>query len=193
MARRSTSWVCVPVAAAIALSLTGCTEPAEVDSAQLSLDGTRIALTFATCNKIDAVEVDETDDTVTVTPNGAHSRFETTRLDCLDGAVAQLEEPLGDRTLINSSTNTAVPVMPALSAELTDWPYDPARVTASEYEAALDQFVTCLEAEDPQVDAWIVQGLNSKSWDFHKEPDVRGNVDVPAITVCDERILQPLQ
>jgi len=193
MFRNTARWACVPLAAAIALTLTGCTEPPQVQSAQLSLDGTRIALSFATCNKIDAVEVEETADTVTVTPNGAHSRFETMRLDCLDGAIAQLEEPLGDRTLFNSATNTAVPVMPSLSRDEIAWPYDMDRFTVEQYEEALDEFLTCVEAEDPEVEAWVTQDLNAKFWDFHKEPDATGNVEVPALAVCDERFLAPLR
>ncbi|WP_084040316.1 hypothetical protein [Demequina sp. NBRC 110053] len=175
------------------LALTACAPQTEVDAAELSLDGTRVAVTFDSCNEAEPVQVEESEDEVRVTPSGSGGLVELAGDDCQDYVVVQLADPLGDRALVNGATGAAVEVAPAPPESTLDWPYDRDRVSVVEYEAALDDMVACLEDEDPLIDAWVTQELNWLGWDFAKEPDENGTVEAPAIAVCEEQVLTPLR
>ncbi|WP_084104341.1 hypothetical protein [Demequina sp. NBRC 110056] len=185
------AWGCA-LACGVAVALGACAPATEVDAAELSLDGTRVAITFDSCNEAEPVEVDETTEQVTVTPSGSGGLIESAGDDCQDYVVVQLAEPLDSRTLINGATGTAVEVASAPPENTVDWPYDRAEVSEAEFAAAIEDMVACLEAEDPLVDAWVTQELNWPGWDVAKEPDANGTVEVPAIAVCEERVLVPL-
>lgn len=45
----------------------------------------------------------------------------------------------------------------------------------------------------PTGEVVIVDDLNWKTWDFSKEPDENGNMSMPAIGVCQTRVLDPLR
>jgi hypothetical protein len=181
------------VAVAFALGVAGCAPPTEVDDARLSLDGTRVAVTFASCNEAEPVEVDETASEVTVTPSGSGGLIELAGDDCQDYVVVQLAEPLAERTLVNGATGANVDVAPAPPEAAIDWPYDHGRVAEAEYAAALNDMVACLETEDPLIDAWVTQELDWLAWDFSKDPDESGTMEAPAIATCEERVLAPLR
>lgn len=98
------------IAALLALGLTACstTREAELFAARLSSDGRSINLGVAACNPRDAdVTVDEGSDEVhvlvTVTDPSENE-------DCGTEVMIDLDDPLGDRALIDASTQRRVDV-----------------------------------------------------------------------------------
>ena len=180
--------------AALAVSLvTACASMVEVDSAEVSIDGLRIAVTFNSCGVVTSASAEETAESVVIWARPSTEVKGLSGQDCQDRVVVQLHEPLGDREVIDGATERSVTVSgPTPESEIA-WPYDRSRFTEADYEAALEEMVRCLESEDPKIDAWVVDELNMQIWDFHKEPDDDGYLDIPAIDICEERILAPLE
>lgn len=61
-----------------------------------------------TCNATLTTEVVEIAETVTITVTAAHS----TTNDCLDRAVVELYEPLGQRRIVDGPTGNTLPLTP---------------------------------------------------------------------------------
>lgn len=176
-------------------SLAACSlfNRVEIESAQQSLDGTRLALVFMTCNSVTSATVEERDDVVRVFPQRLEASESGGETDCLDEVVVQLAQPLGDRAVVNDSSGNTVDVAQSPPADALDWPYDRTLATSAEYERALERMVDCLEDADPHLTARVVPGLNWNSWSFDKAPDHEGNLEVPAIEECDATTLAPLR
>ncbi len=163
--------------------------------ARASLDDTRIELVLASCNAALVVDVIESSDDVVVTVSDADAPLiRTSGEDCLDIYVVHLDEPLGGRTLVDGTTDSVVSVVKPLSDLGMSWPYDRNRVTEEQYLAALDAMVVCLETEDSEIDAWVHQALDWKTYRWDKEPDEQGYLSrPPALDICHEKHLRPLE
>ncbi len=93
---------------ALAVLLAGCSRSPEIMTAYLSADGMTIELEVDTCNADLAFQVEESDTAVAITVEAEND----TNDDCLDNLVISIDEPLGDRDLIDRSTGEVVRVVP---------------------------------------------------------------------------------
>lgn len=175
------------------LALGGCSNAVEATRAEVSIDGTNVAVSFASCNEVESATAEESEKQVTITATPERQTRGSAGDDCEDRVVVTLAEPLGDRMLVNGGTGAEISIDDSASEQDPVFPYASERVSQAEYEAALEDMVECLETEDPAIDAWVTQELNWKTWDFHKESDSEGNMSAPAIAICSERILEPLE
>ena len=186
--RRARAAVATAVLATLA---AGCSAAVPVDEAQVSLDGRRLELLLDACNADTQVRVDESADQVAL--RASRDDVISSRLgsgDCQDVAYVDLASPLGDRAVVDRSEDRQLPV----SMPQPAWPYDRERITPSEYEAALQDLVRCLEQRDPQITAEVVRGLNFPTYDWTKPADEEGTVEVEAnaIEACEREHLDPL-
>jgi hypothetical protein len=95
--------------AGLALVLAACSTDPEINEVYLRSDGVTVEIGVNTCNAdLDAVVV-ESDTTVEVTITAEND----TPDDCADSIVITLDQPLGDRPLIDGSTGNAIDVQPA--------------------------------------------------------------------------------
>jgi hypothetical protein len=103
----SSSAVAAGVLALLLAATAGCGEDRrQVAIFDVSPDGpTRLVLSVESCNASPRAHVDEHDDRVVVTVT-ADDRDDMD--DCADGVVVELDEPLGDRELVDGSTGDAV-------------------------------------------------------------------------------------
>ena len=94
--------------AALALVLTGCSTNPEITEVYLRSDGVTIEVGVNTCNAdLNAVVV-ESDTTVKMTITAENDTTD----DCADSIAITLDQPMGDRQLINGSTGDVVDVQP---------------------------------------------------------------------------------
>jgi hypothetical protein len=179
------------VAAGCLLALTGCTADVAIVEAQASVNGDRIRLLLDSCNADLDIRVAESPSQVRVTVR----RPDVLRFggdDCQDIAILTLDAPLASRELVDA-TGMIVPVSTAVPGQggEPDWPWDRDRFTVDDYNAALQAMVQCLEAEDPDMTAWVTEDLNWDTYAWDKAP-VNGNVAAPAIETCRTRHLDLL-
>ncbi len=113
--------------------------------------------------------------------------------DCQDLALVELDQPLGDRTLIDNADGQEIAVTQPGVDDKLEWPYDQQRVSEAEYEAALEAMVECVEQRDPAVTAWVRQDLNFKTYAWSKPSDAQGNMSAEALGVCEQEHLKPLR
>lgn len=164
-------------------------------SAIVSQDDTRIQLDLAACNIEFVVDVTETQDEVIVSVSDAAAPLIVLgRLDCDDSYILELDSAFAGRKLVDGTSGSPVSVSRPLPAALLPWPYDRDKFTEAEYLKALEAMVACIEATDPEMDAWVFQDLDWITYRWHKEPDERGNTVVgPALETCRREHLEPLQ
>ncbi len=94
--------------AGLALMLAGCSTNPEITEVYLRSDGVAIEFGVNTCNAdLDAVVV-ESDTAVEVTITAENDTTD----DCADSIAITLDQPLGDRQLINGSTGDVLDVQP---------------------------------------------------------------------------------
>ena len=94
--------------AALALVLAGCSTNPEITEVYLRSDGVTIEVGVNTCNAdLNAVVV-ESDTTVKMTITAENDTTD----DCADSIAITLDQPMGDRQLINGSTGDVVDVQP---------------------------------------------------------------------------------
>ncbi|MEN8235196.1 MAG: hypothetical protein ABFR89_09775 [Actinomycetota bacterium] len=183
-------------AVVVALLLSGCgSADVSIRSAEVSDDDTRLGLALNSCNADLRVGVAEQDDQVVILASDEQAPLiRLSGNDCLDGYVVQLSDPLGDREVVDGTDGSIVSVMRVPPEGKVPWPYDRDRVTEAEYLAALDDMVACLSTTDPELDAWVYQGLDWKTYRWHKEPDEQGNLSrPPALDICHEEHLKSLE
>lgn len=174
-----------------ALLQTGCSHTVPIADAQVSIDGERLELILDSCNADLTHALSENAEEVAIAVE--RSKPLSTLFasgDCQDALLVQLDEPLGDRRVVDVGTGREIAVSD--SAGVT-WPYDRGRVSEDEYEAALERMVACLEERDPQVSARIEQGLNWAVYEWSKPADDEGNVSTDAPEPCESEHLEPLR
>ena len=179
----------------LAVLVGGCSSSAvAIRSATVSRDDTRLRLSLSSCNARLTLEVVESQDEVVVAfSSDPASHFGLADDSCDDLIVIQLDEPLRDRRLIDGTTGAVVDVLGPVPNEAVRWPYDRTRFGEQEYLDALGDMVACLEASDSEMEAWIHQELDWKTYHWHKEPDEDGNVEAgPALEECKLAHLSPL-
>ena len=181
----------VLVAAACAGLLAGCTAPVAIQRVTVSADQMRLEVIVNTCNADVQPMVEETGDAVSITIIDNRPRFETGHDDCQDSFIVPLDEPLGGRAIVGNSAGDEIEVQLEPVNELS-WPYDRSRFTEAQYNAALDAMVKCLMTEDPEVTAWVEQGLDWKVWGFSKPVDENGTMTMFATQGCQAKHLDPL-
>ena len=184
--------VVVAIAIVIVLVVGFLFTGVEIIDAQRSFDDYRIQVGLGTCNGWLWVGVTESSDRVEVTARDFRRLIP--RLwgeDCDDSHIIELEEPLGDRHLIDRVTGHTVQVREALSPDKVVWPYDLSRFTEADYTAALEATVSCIEATDPTVDAYVVQTLDWKRYAWKDDDGKPGRS--PAIDQCEATHLAPLR
>lgn len=166
----------------------------EVTNSQRSMDDYRIAMSLATCNGLLDVGVAESSDKVEVTVRDFRKLIP--RLsgdDCDDRVIVELQEPLGQRLLIDGATGGTLDAREPWSPEAVEWPYDRSQFTETDYEAALVATVACIEAADPAIDGYVFQDLDWKTYRWEKAPDEHGRVTrSPVIDQCEAIHLMPL-
>lgn len=175
-----------------ASALAGCSGEVTVRAADSSIDGERVRLLLDSCNADLDFRVAQSPTQVQVTVSRPDV-FRQADNDCQDIEFINLDDPLGSRDLVDTSTGATLPVgtpVPGRGDE-PDWPWDRDRFTAQDYNGALQAMVECLEDEDPDMTAWVTQALNWDTYDWDKEP-VDGRVSVPALETCQARHLEPL-
>lgn len=181
---------------AIALVTTivagGCSQPVSIVQVTLSGDETRLEIIFDSCNAPLDVDVDESDEAVTISA-GRIDRDLFFGQTCQDFRIHQLGGVLANRLVIDGATGAPISVLSSLSADESLWPYDTSRFSETEYDAALDGMVNCLMERDPQVTAWVFQSLDYKSYSWDKEPDAIGTVSTDALEPCTQEHLSPLE
>ncbi len=180
------SWRLVLLLASMIL-LGSCMTSVEVYSTEVSRDDLRLKLTLQTCNpsSVSAAVKDvgwRVEVAVAASPVGLLGGD-----DCQHQVIVALPEPLAGRDVFDISTRRAVPV-----SQSSWWPYDRERFTMADYETALTAMVACLEALDPEIQAAIVDDLDWPTYEWHKEPDERGNTPTPAVAECYREHLEPL-
>lgn len=177
----------------LSLVVAGCAAPdVPIIEATRSLDGERVELLLDSCNDQVEVRVQEGDDRVEVAvtrPGG--SRLDLAGGDCQDRRIVELDEGLGSRTLVDEARGGPVEVARP-DEQRVQWPYDRSRVSEAQYVRSLRAMVECLETRDPQVEAWVAQGLNWKTYRWSKPADEEGNTRMPALRPCRQEHLEPL-
>jgi hypothetical protein len=163
-----------------------------VAEASLSLDGQRLELIVDSCNAEIETSVEETSDTVEVSVvRSDGSTLQLAGGSCQDLTLIELNRRLGNRVVVDEATGSTVEVARP-NREQVEWPYDQDRVSNAQYVEALHDMVECLETRDPQMDAWVAQDLNWKTYRWSKPPDAEGNMSVPALEPCMRKHLAPL-
>ena len=106
--KRRLNAVLVALVAGLALMLAGCSTNPEINEVYLRSDGVAIEFGVNTCNAdLNAVVV-ESDTAVEVTITAENDTTD----DCADSIAITLDQPLGDRQLINGSTGHVLDVQP---------------------------------------------------------------------------------
>jgi hypothetical protein len=95
-----------PGVALLGMLLSGCSASAHILEASIQGDGRTLNLIVGTCNADLTTEVDESRSQVVVTVTARNDTSD----DCLDGVVVHLDQPLGDRQLLDGVTGSRVPV-----------------------------------------------------------------------------------
>lgn len=196
MRRIAIRMLSIPSVVVLALMLSGCSSSSvEIRSAVASQDDTRVEVALTSCNADLVVDVTEDDEEVIVSVSDADAPLLRTGGDaCDDHYVVQFERPLGGRDLVDGTTGQIVPILRPPPDSRPPYPYDRVRVTETDYLEALDAMVSCLEALDPELDAWVHQALDWATYRWHKEPDNQGNLArPPALDICHEKHLQALE
>ena len=169
-----------------------CSQPVPIAQVTLSGDETRLEIIFDSCNAPLDVDVTASDEAVTISV-GRIDRELFSGDDCQDLRIHQLSAALADRPVIDDATGAPISVLSSPSADETTWPYDTSRFSQTEYEAALDDMVSCIMERDPQVTAWVFQSLDYKWYSWSKEPDANGTVSTTALDPCEQEHLAPLK
>lgn len=87
------------------LLLNGCAPPPQILDAWLSADGMTLELGIDTCNADLTTEVEYTASFVYITVNAENDH---TGDDCADGLTIVLEQPMGNRQLVNGRTGDII-------------------------------------------------------------------------------------
>lgn len=174
----------------LAVLAAGCSSQPEIYDASASGDGVALYFSMNECHGEYDVNVDETDDEVSI------AIFDRRRRglfaggdDCSDrvGPI-HLLEPLGDRRLIDTSRNANIPV--------TYEPWNRTKHTDADYAAAVASAAQCVEELDPEATVEIVT---------HRDGYPELNVTLPELgdgeddsgrdmtSVCIERHIEPLR
>ncbi len=188
--RRVSRWLAIVAAAGLVAG--GCSSPeVAIVSAQRSVDDLRLELAFDSCNARLQVTVAETADVVTVVAVDLDAPApELASPDCADGGIVELDAPLGDRQLIDGATGDAIPFWGPADPNQVIWPYDRERFTKADYLEALEAVVACIEAKDPRIDAYLVEGLNWMRYSLDAPNDVNLG---STIEDCHTEHLDPLR
>ncbi len=170
----------------------GNSQPVSIVQVTVSGDETRLEIVVDSCNASLDVDVAESDEAVAISV----SRIDRDLFsggDCQDLRILQLGGVLAGRPVIDGATGTPISVLSSPSADESLWPYDTSRFSEAEYEAALDDMVSCLMERDPKVTAWVFQSLDYKSYSWDKEPNAIGTVSTEALEPCIQEHLAPLE
>lgn len=89
--------------------LAACSSTAQIFEAYVTEDGRELQLGVNSCNADLKVEVREDEERVAIRVTVRNDTMD----DCMDGVTVALEEPLGERELVDAATGQAVPVRPA--------------------------------------------------------------------------------
>jgi outer membrane murein-binding lipoprotein Lpp len=92
--------------ALLAMLLSACSANADILEASTQGDERTLNLIVDTCNADLTIEVEESRSRVVVTVKARNDTSD----DCLDGVVVHLDQPLGDRRLLDGGTEGLVPV-----------------------------------------------------------------------------------
>ena len=161
--------------------LTSCSSPQVQIAEATTSDGTTFEIALRACEGSYEMALDESDDSIVVTFTGDGP----TDSDCQDLRSLTLSEPIGTRRLIDGSDDTTVPLR---------WlPWNRTRYTVDDYHAALEATAACIRAEDPSVDARVVDGPDGPELDASLPdlPDGASRATNP-IELCSARHIEPL-
>lgn len=155
MRRSSTRILIVAVAAAIVTA--GCSSQPDIYRVVASGDGMSLQMQVASCNRDYDVVVNEDSDQVhvEVTDQRRRNPFAGTD-DCSDGVEVLLDQPLGDRRLIDSIHGVELPV--------AYWPWNQTLYSEAEYRAALKAAGRCVMALESE--ATVATAMSDDGYPF---------------------------
>jgi len=141
---------------AVAVLLGGCASQPDIYRANASGDGLTLEFEMGSCNGDYRVVVDEGSERVIVgiTDQMRRSPFWGSDCDGVAGPV-QLEQPLGDRVLLENRVQGIV-------TPVTYWPWNQTRYSEVEYLAALDAAAQCVEAAESEATVTVM--TNEDGW-----------------------------
>lgn len=108
MAAAKNEGLSIALVAGLALVVAGCSANPEIREVYLRSDGVTVEFGIDTCNADLEAQVVESDTRVEVTISAENDTTD----DCADSIVITLDQPLGDRQLINGSTGKVLDVQP---------------------------------------------------------------------------------
>lgn len=174
------------------IAIGGCSQSVSVVQVTASLDQTRLEIIFDSCNVSLDVDITESNDAVTISATQTDLQLIGGGA-CQDLRVHELSQALADRPVVDGATGVPINVLTSGATDDLAWPYDRSFFSEKEYEEALTDMVSCLEQEDSALTAWVEQQLDWKWYSWEKPPEANGTASTPAVELCEERYLVPLQ
>lgn len=173
------------------LLLSSCAVTPDITEAYLSVDEMRLEVGFNYCGEVPSVTVRETPTSVSLSI-GTVSKSPFSGTDCLESVIIELGAPLNQRVVTLGVDGEPISLIRTTPDDVLPQ-YDDSRFTEQEWEAALDSMVRCMEAEDEEVEAEVIQQLNWKWFSWDKPADSQGTVSTDSLEPCEMRHLVPLQ
>ena len=121
----------VPIGLLPMLLLAGCSSPVTIQGVTASGDGTVLTLSLASCDADLAINYSENEEALMILVQQRGSFIALGGEDCNDLDTIVLDEPLGDRTVIDEQTGQQI--VPVYE------PWNQQRYSVAEYRAALEE------------------------------------------------------
>lgn len=174
------------IALVLLLALGACSRAVSIDDAVASGDGLDVTFSILACLGDHEIEHIEGPETVVVRVIDRSLRSPFGGGDCLDGGSIRLEQPLGERPLVDDRTGDVV--------EVRYEPWNQYRFTEAEYRAGVEAAVACVLEADPTVDARVVERTEGPYPEVNI-PDLPdgGSFDGRFIGDCIDEHIEPLR
>ena len=167
------------------LLLTGCSSPVTVQGVTASGDGKVLTLSLSSCNADLTLDYSENEDSLMILVQQRGSLFAQGGDDCNDLDTIVLDEPLGDRPVIDEQTGQQlVPVYE---------PWNQQKYSLAEYRAALEATAECIRSRDSTASAEVTDGDQWPSLEVEERDLGDGERSSVDLRPCYTEFLDPLR
>lgn len=167
------------------LFLAGCSSPVTIQGVTASGDGTVLTLSLSSCNADLTVNYSEDEDALMILVQQRGSLLALGGDDCSDLDTIVLDEPLGDRLVIDEQTGQQlVPVYE---------PWNQQKFSEAQYREALEMTAACIRSEDPEAKVEVRDGGEGPSLDVEFRDLADGERSTIDVGPCYAEFLDPLR
>jgi len=167
------------------LLLGGCSSPVTIQGVTASGDGTVLTLSLSSCNADLAVDYSEDEDALMILVQQRGSLLALGGDDCNDLGTIVLDEPLGDRIVIDEQTGQQI-------APIYE-PWNQQEYSEAQYRAALEETAACIRNEDPEARVEISDGAEGPRLDVEFGDLADGASSTVDVGPCYVEFLDPLR